>query len=186
MATSKGDMLTVPSSCHSAGQSQRVGTAADACTMSSQDCRHSSRCLRHAFPGLLCFTHIQSFTVSFPLLCDWLDLFLFHLWGKKLLICLLHIYNNIESYELSRVLLGAVIRIWYSVAIYFKFNSIGLRECQMYSNVWENACACLIAVEVRGQLQEQSAFTIWVQRPNSSVRSGDKCLSLLSHLTDSV
>lgn len=137
MATSKGDMLTVPSSCHSARQSQRAGTAADACTMSSQDCRHSSWCLRHAFLGLLCFTHIPSFTVSFPLLCDRLDLFLFHLWGKKLLICLLHIYNNIESYELSRVLLGAVIRIWYSVAIYFKLNSIGLRECQMYSNMCE-------------------------------------------------
>lgn len=34
--------------------------------------------------------------------------------------------------------------------------------------------------------RSQSAFTVWVQRPNSSVRSGDKCLSLLSHLTDSV
>lgn len=122
-ATSKGDMLThVSSSCPSAGQSQRAGTAADAG--------------KDAFPGQLCFTHLQSFTVSFPLLCDWLNLFLFHLWGKKLLICLLHFSNNTESYELCQVLLGAVIHVWYSVAIYFKFNSIGLREW----NLWDFNC----------------------------------------------
>lgn len=122
MAMSKGDMLTVPSSCHRAGQSQRAGTAADDCT--------------NAFPGLqLCLTHLQSITVSFPLLCDWLNLF--HLWRKKLLIFLLYFYNNIESYELSRVLLVVVIHIWYSVVIYFKFNSIELREW----NLWDFICS---------------------------------------------
>lgn len=56
--------------------------------------------------------------------------------GKKLLICLLHFSNNTESYELCQVLLGAVIHVWYSVAIYFKFNSIGLREW----NLWDFNC----------------------------------------------
>lgn len=100
--------------------------------------RHSSRCWHRCLPRTALFhsSPVLYRFISFPLLCDWLNLFLFHLWGEKLLICLLHFYNNIESYELCRVLLGAVIHIWYSVAIYFKFNSIGLREW----NLWDFNC----------------------------------------------
>lgn len=89
-------------------------------------------------PSQDCFVSLISSPLPFPFLYFVIGLiyFLFHLWGKKLLICLLHFYNNLESYELSQVQLGMVIHIWYSVVIYFKFNSIGLREW----NLWDFNC----------------------------------------------